>query len=149
MRILLATDGSSDAREAAAQCGELVSGVRNAIVRIITVFDYIVDFDGSDFVSEEEFVEALAMEKFKRANQILKDTEKIVSFENEHVRIEKEMLSGSPKEMIINEADKWHPDLIIVGSKGIGFWTRALIGSVSDAVVHNAPCNVLVARKRG
>ena len=38
------------------------------------------------------------------------------------------------------------PDLIVVGSHGRGFWGR-LLGSVSDGVVHHAPCSVLVVRK--
>ena len=49
MKILLATDGSDHALEAAAQCGELASNLENPIVKIITVSDYAVDFVSDDF----------------------------------------------------------------------------------------------------
>ena len=34
----------------------------------------------------------------------------------------------------------------VAGSHGYGFWERNLLGSVSDAVVHQAHCTVLVVR---
>ena len=40
-------------------------------------------------------------------------------------------------------------DLIVVGSHGRGTVGRFLIGSVSDHVVRNAPCPVLVVRSGG
>jgi nucleotide-binding universal stress UspA family protein len=50
--------------------------------------------------------------------------------------------------MITEEAQKWEADLIIVGSHGQSFWSRALLGSVSNAVVNHAPCSVLVVKMR-
>ncbi len=51
---------------------------------------------------------------------------------------------GDPGQAIVEIAEDWHSDLIVVGSHDRGFWSRALLGSVSDAVVHHAPCSVLV-----
>ena len=53
---------------------------------------------------------------------------------------------GPPAQVIVEEAEDWGADLIVVGSHGYGFWQRALLGSVSNAVVHHAPCSVLVVR---
>ncbi|NNE97911.1 MAG: universal stress protein [Pyrinomonadaceae bacterium] len=148
MRILLATDGSEYAKEAAAQCGELIVNLKDVIIKIITVSDYIVDFDSDAFVSEGEFVRLLEREIRKRSTNILGEAEKIVRYNNENVQIEKEFFIGTAKKLIVKEANKWKPDLIVVGSHGYGFWKRAMIGSVSDAVVHHAPCSVLVVRKK-
>jgi nucleotide-binding universal stress UspA family protein len=147
MRILLATDGSEYALEAAAQCGELVSGIKDAVVKIITVADYTIDFDSDAFLSEEEFIALVERETQIRAEKVLAEAEKIVGFENDHIKIETDIFIGSAKKFIVEEAKDWGADLIIVGSHGYGFLTRALIGSVSDAVVHHAPCSVLVVRK--
>ena len=54
---------------------------------------------------------------------------------------------GIPEKVIIETAQEWQADLIVVGSHGRGFWGRTMIGSTSDAIIHNAPCPVLVVRK--
>jgi len=48
--------------------------------------------------------------------------------------------------MIVEAAEEWDADMIVVGSHGHGFWGRLALGSVSDAVIHQAPCSVLIAK---
>jgi nucleotide-binding universal stress UspA family protein len=56
---------------------------------------------------------------------------------------------GDPGESIIEAAQAESADLIVVGSHGRGTVGRFLIGSVSDHVVRNAQCPVLVVRSGG
>ena len=56
------------------------------------------------------------------------------------------VLSGKPKEAILEEAKKWNADLIVVGSHGRRGFKRFLLGSVSEAVAMNAHCSVVVVR---
>ncbi len=56
---------------------------------------------------------------------------------------------GDPGEAIIEAARAENADMIVVGSHGRGAVGRFLIGSVSDHVVRNAPCPVLVVRSGG
>ena len=51
---------------------------------------------------------------------------------------------GSPLTMILHEAEKLGVDLIMVGSRARQGVTRFVLGSVSHAVLHRAPCQVLV-----
>ena len=53
---------------------------------------------------------------------------------------------GSPGEAIVEVARSEQVDLVVVGSHGRGPVGRMLIGSVSEHVVRNAPCPVLVVR---
>lgn len=53
---------------------------------------------------------------------------------------------GSPAEEIIEIADEWDADLIVVGSHGRSALERLILGSVSQRVVTEAPCSVRVAR---
>jgi nucleotide-binding universal stress UspA family protein len=43
-------------------------------------------------------------------------------------------------------AEKEGAELIVMGSRGLGCIRRALMGSVSDSIVHHAHCPVLVVR---
>src|ERR1051325_3863956 len=56
------------------------------------------------------------------------------------------VLSGNAKEAILEEAQKWAADLIVVGSHGRRGFKRFLLGSVSEAVAMNAHCSVVVVR---
>lgn len=53
---------------------------------------------------------------------------------------------GDAADVLIEAAKETGADLIIVGTRGLGGAKRALLGSVSTKVVHNAPCDVLVVR---
>jgi nucleotide-binding universal stress UspA family protein len=56
--------------------------------------------------------------------------------------------TGDPGDMIVEAAEAEHADMVLVGSHGRGAVGRLLLGSVSEHVVRNAPCPVLVVRPR-
>jgi nucleotide-binding universal stress UspA family protein len=64
------------------------------------------------------------------------------------VKVEGKALLGSAKSALVEEADAWGADLIVVGSHGYAAWERLLLGSVSQAVVSHAKCSVEVVRLR-
>lgn len=53
---------------------------------------------------------------------------------------------GDPARAIAEEAEATGADLIVVGTHGRGAFGRAMLGSVSTKLVHQAPCDVLVVR---
>lgn len=54
---------------------------------------------------------------------------------------------GSPKVMIARDLPEEHNiDLIMIGATGLNAVERLFIGSVSEYVIRNAPCDVLVVR---
>ena len=59
-----------------------------------------------------------------------------------------ESRSGFPAWEIIELSDEWKPDLIVVGSQGRTAIGRAVLGSVSQKVLHEAKCSVRIARER-
>lgn len=59
-----------------------------------------------------------------------------------------EVLSGSPAQQIVRQAEAWEADLVVVGSHGYGLLERVFLGSVSDHVANHAPCSVLIVRPR-
>ena len=57
-------------------------------------------------------------------------------------------LSDDPRKAILNEADKWQADLILMGSHGLRGMDRFQMGSVSEAVALHAACSVEVIREK-
>lgn len=53
---------------------------------------------------------------------------------------------GDPRRVILSEAAERHSDLLALGTHGRTGVAQILIGSVAEAVVRAAPCDVLVAR---
>ena len=58
--------------------------------------------------------------------------------------IERKVLAGDPTKAVLALAEQIEPDLIVAGSHGRGFLTRLLLGSVSQNLVRNAKCSVLI-----
>jgi nucleotide-binding universal stress UspA family protein len=56
--------------------------------------------------------------------------------------------SGHPAQAILNEMERGHHDLIVMGSRGLGL-ARALMGSVSHRVLRHAPAAVLIVHAEG
>ena len=61
--------------------------------------------------------------------------------------VSNEVSTGSPAWEIITKADKWKPDLLIVGSQGRSALGRIFLGSVSQKILTEARCSVRVGRK--
>ncbi len=51
---------------------------------------------------------------------------------------------GDPAEVLIDAANFYDADLLVVGSVGLVGAKRFLLGSVASSVLHHAPCDVLV-----
>jgi nucleotide-binding universal stress UspA family protein len=55
---------------------------------------------------------------------------------------------GDPKSKILDVAEEWQADLIVLGSHGRKGLNRFLMGSISDAVARHARCSVEIVRIR-
>jgi nucleotide-binding universal stress UspA family protein len=66
-----------------------------------------------------------------------------------HSAVPEFLEAGVPAAKIIDAAKKWSADLIVMGSHGRGKIGGLLLGSVSQEVLHHAPCPVLVVRAQG
>lgn len=62
------------------------------------------------------------------------------------LHIEPHVLHGDPSGKILSYANEIGADLIVMGSKAYGKVQRFLLGGVSEDVVRNAKCSVMIAR---
>jgi len=54
------------------------------------------------------------------------------------------LIQGATVETILLKASKLHVDMIIIGSHGRGVIHQMLLGSISEKVIQNSPCPILV-----
>jgi len=62
--------------------------------------------------------------------------------------VEAEVRVGEPADEIVAEARGWNADLVVVGTHARGWGARLLLGSVAEATLRDAPCNVLAVPPR-
>ena len=148
MKVLIATDGSDFSRQAIEKACEMLAKGGNNRVEIISVFEEVAHSVGEPFAVSTEYIQE--MEKIGRvqASKFASEAEEIIRgrFADSSVQVTTKIVRGSAGRAIVEEAESWGADLIVVGSHGYGFWSRVMLGSVSNAVVHHAPCAVLVVR---
>lgn len=147
MRILITTDGSDFSRAAVEKCCELVVKPENTAIKIVSVYELTLPLDV--FPSPTEFSEKLENSAREQAESFAEQAAVLVRerFPDSTIEVTVQVSLGAPEQIVLEAAKNWSADLIVVGSHGRGFWGRMLLGSVTDALVHHAPCSVLVVRK--
>ncbi len=84
----------------------------------------------------------------KAAEDTVNDTSKSLKDKNDALSITTVVVDGVPKGAILEKAEAFDADLIVVGSQGHGALSRFLLGSVSQSIAMHASCSVLIARKK-
>ncbi|MBS1792290.1 MAG: universal stress protein [Acidobacteria bacterium] len=149
MKVLIATDGSDFSRVAIEKFCEILAISDDTQIKILSIYEQMAPIAAEPFaVSAQYYQEMMGLahkqcEGFAEASaeQIRK------ACPDAECRIETAVRMGAPARVVVDEAREWGADLIVVGSHGRGFWGRLTLGSVSDAIVHHAPCSVMIARR--
>ena len=62
------------------------------------------------------------------------------------IKITSRAAEGSAERVIIEEAERFGADLIVLGSHGHSAWDRLILGSTAHTVALHAPCSVHIVR---
>lgn len=135
--IVVAVDGSKEAEYAFRKSIDVARRNQDSILNIVNVIDTRA-FEAYDQSSMER-----AQQQSEELLNGYKAQAEAEGIENVKVIIE----HGSPRTIITQEvANLANTDLIICGATGLSSVERFLIGSVSEAIVRSASCDVLVVR---
>lgn len=145
MKILIATDGSKYSKAAVDYCSQMILKPERDQVQLVSAYENAYPIMAEPFAMSQEYYEKLDETVRSIASGYVEDAKKAICDKFSNLSVETDILNGAPDQQIIERAKEWKADLIVVGSHGRGFWGR-LLGSVSDGVVHHAPCSVLVVR---
>src|SRR6185295_3152262 len=158
MRILIGYDGSESA-DAALDDLRWAGLAREVEALIVSVSDGLVDPSSSiadiagraatsrRVTSAIELVREQTALALKEAKEFAAKAKESVLSSFPGWKVKAVGLAGSPAVELINKADEWKADLVIVGSEGRSALGRFIIGSVSKKVVTNSHHSVRVTRK--
>ena len=136
-RILIATDGSDGAAHGLRAGYELAEEVGADVVVL-----YVRRTPSS--LLGEPYYQDVVTEEARHARAVLTDAK--LHAEHFDVDVEYTVVDGDPVDEIIDVARTRDADLIVLGSRGLGSISSLMLGSVSNAVLHQADRPVLVAK---
>jgi nucleotide-binding universal stress UspA family protein len=145
MKILLATDGSDYSKAAVNSVAER-TWPEGSVLKIVSVMEIPYAPTTEAWVLPDSYYNELERVAKEQAESAIKDA--VGRFRSAGLEIITKIISGSPREVILDEAESWDADLIVLGSHGYTGWQRFLLGSVSHAVATHAHCSVEIVRKK-
>ena len=156
MRVLIGYDGSgsADAMLDDLWCAGLP---RDAEVRVLTVADLLMSAPSVKEAATEVVASGRVATAMKRAEthaeRVTAEAEGFAAAAAEKLRtaypewsVESLVATGNPALELVDMAEEWDADLIVVGSQGRSAISKILLGSVSKSVASDAKRSVRVAR---
>ncbi|MDD3753449.1 MAG: universal stress protein [Methanobacterium sp.] len=109
------------------------------------IFIYVVE-TSVPFLTPKKVKEMMISELKKRGEEILSHMEKAFKSSQESgIKFKTIMTEGKPAVEIVKTAADENVDVIVMGT-GKSIVDKHLLGSVSEKVVHSAPCTILLVR---
>lgn len=145
MKILLAVDGSHGSDVAVQQilARPWPAGTQVKILSVVELLTTVTPENfwvpASYYLNLEQSLQTQATTAIERA---------VARFQaaSSPLAITTEIINGAAKEVIVEEAERWGADWVILGSHGYRGLKKLWFGSVSQAVAAHAPCSVEIVR---
>ncbi|NCC32830.1 MAG: universal stress protein [Chloroflexia bacterium] len=137
-KILLATDGSAPSERATDIAASLALRYRSEIL-VLHALTRIPDSLGEPNYSRTlshmlEHARSLVANVESRLRELGVD------------RVDTDVIEGGAADVILDVVHTRNPDLLVIGARGLSQWKGLMLGSVSMAVTHRAPCPVMVVK---
>ena len=148
MKILLAVDGSPCSDEAIEEIGRRPWPASSEI-KVLTAFELPLPPTPEAWAIPPNYFEEMHRAASDHARAVVeRAVERLKTVMGAATVIKGKVSPGPPRVVILDEAESWGADLIVVGSHGYRAWERFLLGSVSQSIVLHAKCSVEVVRCR-
>lgn len=138
-KILVAVDGSKNSERAVIEAKKYGEAFTSEITLLTVVKPLATAYYGNMELSK---VDSEKLESGKEA--VLKKSLEL--FEEYEGKVHTKLRKGSPADEILEEAEDGAYDLIIMGSKGLGAFSRTILGSVSSKILNHTKTDVLIVK---
>lgn len=145
MQILLATDGSAHSKVMVKKFAGRTFAP-NTKVRIISAYELCYMVYATQWGAMSGYNAEADKFLLKSAKTAIENAATILRKINPTLSVSTAVIVGSAKSVILEEAEKFGADLIVVGSHGHGAVAGFLLGSVSQAVALHAKSSVEIVR---
>lgn len=146
MKVLLAVDGSTYS-EAAANAVAKRPWPAGTTIKVFSSIEPVFYPTTDTWVMPESYYEEMEKAGREAAEKaVAKAVEILRASPASPIEVTTEIRDGHAKDAILEEADAWGADLIILGSHGYRGFKRFMLGSVSYAVATHARCSVEIVR---
>ncbi|MCI0336355.1 MAG: universal stress protein [Acidobacteria bacterium] len=148
MKILLATDGSDCSKAAVSAVADRPWPAESEVKVISVVEPAYVPTTDTWVLPENYYVELDKAAREQADSAIRHAVEKIRASDVANLTITSEIKDGLARDVILEEAENWRAELIVIGSHGYRGLKKFLLGSVSHAIATHAHCSVELVRHR-
>jgi nucleotide-binding universal stress UspA family protein len=152
LKAVIATDGSEPAIRAARRAVRLFAPETDVLLLAVADAPPLPTVSPQSLmggsVANPDAIEQVRNAGRSEAEHALRATNEALQPEIDELRlrVDPRLADGDPARIICEVAEQVGADVVVVGSRGLGFAKRAVLGSVSTHVVRNASCPVLVVR---
>lgn len=143
-RILLAVDGSHSSDLALCQAITVAKATGSEVKVLFVADDSDVFFSVASYDANKLMESILAVGRDALAAAAKRLSEAGIPHSTKI--LEKPVSPGQISTTIVEEADRWSADLIVIGTHGRRGFRRLIMGSVSEGVVHKSNKPVLMVR---
>lgn len=104
--------------------------------------DFSLELTGLPYVIPSAEIEKVEIHSRDFSHNLLKKAAKY--FQDQSIHVRAISLRGEPREELEYKIGELKPDFVIMGSRGLNAFSRVMLGSVSEHMIHHLKCPVMV-----
>ncbi len=139
-KLLVPIDGSDSSKRALDKAKKIAECMGSEI----TILNVVAPITGYKYITVPDVINKASDFNHEYSQKMLQAA--LDSLNGFAGKVDTKIRKGNPAEEIILEAEGGGYDAVIMGSRGQGVFSRTLIGSVSDSVVHHSNISVFIVK---
>jgi len=148
MNVLLTVDNSSESKAAISLLQSIQLPVDSSLIllHVIEPKQWAEGIEGKSMIHLRSILSSAKSKEVDKAWQFINKAAE--SFGKPKLKVTPLVRDGIPGGEILSVINKYRIDLVVLGTRGRTGLKRFLLGSVSEWVLTEAPCSVLIVRKK-